>query len=68
MIADIVAGSLIIEQVFSIPGIGRLLITSISSRDYPMVQAIIILIAMIVMVVNLFVDIIYRLIDPRLKL
>jgi peptide/nickel transport system permease protein len=66
--ADIVAGSLVIEQVFSIPGLGRLLITSISGRDYPMVQAIIVIIAIMVMVVNLIVDITYRLLNPKLKL
>ena len=63
-LADIVAGSLVIEQVFSIPGYGRLLISSIANRDYPVVQAII---AMIVIVINLLVDILYRVLDPRLR-
>ncbi len=66
-LADIVAGSLVIEQVFSIPGYGRLLISSISNRDYPVVMAIIAIIAMIVIVINLIVDILYRVIDPRLR-
>ena len=66
-LADIVAGSLIIEQVFSIPGIGRLLITSISNRDYPVVQSIIAIVAIIVIVVNFCVDILYKVIDPRLR-
>ena len=66
-LADIVAGSLVIEQVFSIPGFGRLLISSISNRDYPVVQAIIAIIAMIVIVINLLVDILYRVLDPRLR-
>ncbi|MCR5791222.1 MAG: ABC transporter permease [Lachnospiraceae bacterium] len=64
-LSDIVAGSLIIEQVFSIPGIGRMLITSIANRDYPVVQAIIAAVAVIVIVVNFLVDLLYRLIDPR---
>ncbi len=66
-LADIVAGSLVIEQVFSIPGYGRLLITSIANRDYPVVQAIIAIIAMIVIIINLLVDILYHVLDPRLK-
>lgn len=66
-LADTVAGSLVIEQVFSIPGYGRLLISSIANRDYPVVQAIIAIIAMIVMIINLIVDISYRILDPRLR-
>lgn len=66
-LSDMVAGSLIVEQVFSIPGLGRLLVTSISNRDYPVVQAIIVLIAVIVIVINFLVDIIYRIIDPRTR-
>ncbi|MCR5673535.1 MAG: ABC transporter permease [Lachnospiraceae bacterium] len=66
-LADIVAGSLVIEQVFSIPGYGRLLISSISNRDYPVVQSIIAIIAMIVIVINLLVDILYHVLDPRLR-
>jgi peptide/nickel transport system permease protein/oligopeptide transport system permease protein len=66
-LADMVAGSLVIEQVFSIPGISRILLTSISNRDYPVVQAIIMGIATIVIVINLFVDIVYRIIDPRIE-
>ncbi|MBR2529712.1 MAG: ABC transporter permease, partial [Lachnospiraceae bacterium] len=66
-LADTVAGSLVIEQVFSIPGFGRLLISSISNRDYPVVQSIIAIIAMIVIVINLIVDIMYRFMDPRMR-
>ncbi len=65
-LADMVAGSIVIEQVFSIPGISRILLTSISNRDYPVVEAIIMGIAMIVMVVNFLVDVIYRIVDPRI--
>ncbi len=65
-LADMVAGSIVIEQVFSIPGISRILLTSISSRDYPVVEAIIMGIATIVIAVNFLVDVIYRIIDPRI--
>ncbi|WP_026666915.1 ABC transporter permease [Butyrivibrio sp. AE2005] len=66
LLADMVAGSIVIEQVFGIPGISRILLTSISNRDYPVVEAIIMGIAMIVIVTNLLVDIIYRIVDPRI--
>lgn len=67
-VSDIVANSIIIEQVFSIPGIGRLLLTSIANRDYPVVQAIIVIMAFIVVFVNFLVDVIYQFVDPRIKL
>ena len=66
-LADIVAGSLVIEQVFSIPGYGRLLISSIANRDYPVVQAIIAIIEMIVIIINTIVDTTYKVLDPRLR-
>ena len=65
-LADMIAGSIIIEQVFSIPGLGRILLTSISNRDYPVVMAVIVCIAVLVLVVNMLVDIIYGLVDPRI--
>ena len=67
-IADIVANSMIIEQVFTIPGMGSLLISSISNRDYPVVQGIIILVAALVVVVNFIVDVLYGRIDPRIRI
>ncbi len=66
-LADMVAGSIVIEQVFSIPGLGRILLTSISNRDYPVVQAVIVLIAFLVIVVNYLVDFVYHRIDPRVQ-
>jgi len=66
-LADMIAGSIIIEQVFGIPGLGRILLTSIQNRDYPVVVAIIMLIALIVIVTNMLVDVLYRLIDPRVE-
>ena len=50
--AEILAGSLVIEQVFSIPGMGRLMITSISTRDYPVVQAAVLYITSIVVIIK----------------
>lgn len=67
-LSDMIAGSIIIEQVFSIPGLGRILLTSISNRDYPVVMAVIVCIAVLVLVVNMVVDIIYGLVDPRISI
>ncbi len=67
-LADMVAGSIIVEQVFNIPGLGRILLTSISNRDYPVVQAIIVCIAFLVIVVNFLVDLLYKAVDPRITL
>ena len=67
VVAEILAGSLVIEQVFSIPGMGRLMITSISTRDYPVVQAAVLYITSIVVIINFLVDILYQLADPRVR-
>ena len=67
-VADIVAGSVIIEQVFAIPGIGRLLLTSIANRDFPVVQAIVVILALWVVLVNCLADILNQRLDPRLRL
>lgn len=67
MIAELVAGSIVIEKVFSIPGMGQMLVSSISNRDYPVVQAIIVMVALVVVLCNFLADILYRVMDPRLK-
>lgn len=66
-LADMLVGSIVIEQVFNIPGIGRILLTSISYRDYPVVEAIIVLIAFVVIATNFIVDVLYQLVDPRIS-
>jgi peptide/nickel transport system permease protein len=66
--AEILSGSIIIEQVFGIPGIGRLLITSISSRDYPVIEVLIIYIAFAVVFANTLADIVLQIVDPRIRL
>ncbi|NTV79605.1 MAG: ABC transporter permease [Clostridiales bacterium] len=67
VLADMVAGSIIVEQVFNIPGLGRILLTSISNRDYPVVQMIILCIAFMVIIINTIVDILYKIADPRIQ-
>lgn len=66
-IAFLLSGSVITETVFAIPGVGRLLTSSIASRDYPVVQGIVVMIAIFVMVTNLVIDISYAWLDPRIK-
>lgn len=68
MAADIIANSIVIEQVFGIPGIGRTLISSISKRDYPVVEAVIVLIAVVILVLNMIVDLLYQKLDKRIEL
>ncbi len=65
---DMIAGSIIVEQVFGIPGIGRILMTSISNRDYPVVMAVIVILAAAVIFINGLVDLVYQWIDPRIRL
>lgn len=67
IIGDLFAGSIIMEQVYSIPGMGRLLISSIMSRDFPMVQTIVLYIAIIVVLANMIADILIQIIDPRIQ-
>ena len=66
--SNIVAGSLIIEQIFVIPGIGRLLLLSISNRDYPMVLTIVMIIALVVILMNYLADILCQIVDPRTRI
>lgn len=67
-IADMIANSIVIEQVFGIPGLGRTLISSISKRDYPVVEAVIVLIAVVILVINVIVDLLYQKLDKRIEI
>jgi ABC-type dipeptide/oligopeptide/nickel transport system permease component len=67
IIAETVAGSIVVEQVFGLPGVGRLLISSISTRDFPVVEILILYITAVVIIVYFLVDMLYRLIDPRIS-
>ena len=67
MIGEILSGSIVVEQVFSVQGIGRLMITGISMRDYPVITALVLYVAVIVIVINMLGDFAYRLADPRLR-
>jgi ABC-type dipeptide/oligopeptide/nickel transport system permease component len=65
---SLLTGAIITEQIFSWPGLGRLLIQSITSRDYPQVQASILVIALTYIMVNFLSDLLYGVVDPRIKL
>ena len=63
----LISGTVITESIFSIPGMGRLLVDSISFRDYPTVQAMVLLLALVVLAANLIADLTYGLLDPRVR-
>lgn len=65
---ELLSGMVIVEVVFAVPGLGRLLVDSITARDYPVVQAAIIAVAAIYALCNLLVDIVYVMLDPRVRL
>jgi ABC-type dipeptide/oligopeptide/nickel transport system permease component len=63
----ILGGAMIVEQVFGYPGMGRLVLQAISYRDYPVVQVFVIIAAVVVTAANLFTDIAYMILDPRIR-
>jgi ABC-type dipeptide/oligopeptide/nickel transport system permease component len=63
----IITGTFVIEFIFSIPGIGRYFINSVSNRDYSVVLGITVLTSIIIVIANLFVDIMYGVLDPRTR-
>lgn len=67
MVAEILGGTLIIEQIYNLPGIGKLLISGISARDFPLVQGMVLYIAFLVIVIHVILDIVYKLVDPRVN-
>jgi len=58
-------GSVIVESIFSIPGLGTLLMTAINNKNYPVIQGCVLIIAIAVCVINLIVDLVYAFVDPR---
>ena len=68
MLAYIVTGSLVIEQIFAVPGIGRYFVNSITGRDYPLIMGTTIVLASLIVIMNLLSDIMYKIADPRINL
>ena len=68
MLAYIVTGSLVVEKIFSVSGIGRAFVNSINNRDYPLIMGTTIVLASLIVVMNLISDILYKVVDPRITL
>ena len=67
MFAAVLTGTFVVEQIFAIPGMGKYFITSIGNRDYPVVMGTMLLYAFFLVVANLFVDMTYAFLDPRIQ-
>ena len=63
----LLGGSIVVEQVFAIPGVGRLGLQAIVQRDYPVLQAVVLMVTGLFVLVNLIVDVIYVMLDPRIR-
>ena len=68
LIAFIITGSFVVETTFSIPGLGKYFVESVINRDYPIIMATTVVVSILVIVMNLVVDLVYKLIDPRITL
>lgn len=66
--AGLITGAVILESVFAWPGVGRLLVTAVSGRDFPVVQGVTVMVALVVLLINLLVDLTYAFVDPRIRL
>ena len=64
----VIGGTVVIEAVFALPGLGQLLVSSIFSRDYPVVQGLTVTFAAMVMAISVITDLVYAAIDPRIRL
>ena len=68
MLGSLLGGAVVIETVFTLPGLGRFLVDGIYARDYPVVQGTLLLVAGIYVITNLVVDLLYPIFDPRVRL
>jgi peptide/nickel transport system permease protein len=67
LLRNIIGGSVIIETVFVIPGMGKLVVDGMLAQDYPVVQGVVMVVALTVVISNLIVDILYGWLDPRIQ-
>lgn len=67
MTAEVFSGSIVVEQVFGLPGVGRLLISSVSSRDFPLIESLVVYLAALVVAANLLADLLMQAADPRIR-
>lgn len=63
----IISGAVVVEVIFAIPGMGRLLVDTVSGRDYPVILGIVVIVATLKIVSNILADILYAIVDPRIK-
>lgn len=68
MLASLMTGSFVVEKIFTIPGLGREFVSAITNRDYTMIMGTTILLATFIIIANVIVDILYKIIDPRINL
>ena len=68
ILAGLVAGSFVVEYIFSIPGMGRYFITAVTDRDYPLIMATTMVYAVLIIIANIVVDALYKVVDPRVRL
>ena len=68
LVAMLITGSFVIDKIFSIPGMGRYFITAVTNRDYPLIMAVTIVYAVLIVVMNLLVDVSYAFLDPRVRI
>ena len=68
MVAYILTGSMVVENIFTIGGLGSTFVTSITVRDYTTIMAVTIFLAILMVIANLITDVIYKMVDPRIKL
>ena len=66
-LGQLLAGSIVLENVFYLPGLGRLALGAIGARDLPVVQGVVLFVAVTIVVVNFAVDLLYRILDPRIR-
>jgi peptide/nickel transport system permease protein len=64
-LAFLISGTVIIENVFAVPGVGRLLVDSVATRDYPVIQGTTLVLAFLVVLINLLTDVVHSALDPR---
>ena len=68
LMATLLTGSFVVEKIFAVPGIGRFFVTAVTNRDYPLVLGVTLLYAVLVVVANLLVDLLYAVLDPRIRM
>ena len=66
-VSGLIGGAVVIEVVFNLPGIGSVLVNAVEAKDYPIIQATAMLFAIFVVVVNFLTDVLYGVIDPRIR-